>query len=142
MQRKIVFMVTGLVLVSLLATGCARLKESMPGFSSAPAVQASSRYLDFGDVLIPGDLVRVHKESYITNGHGRLMLSGRIESETLSQFFVTSMYSDGWVALNQYKFQGSIKMFFKKRERIASLLITEHPLGTRVEIWVVPQEKM
>ncbi|MGC9325132.1 MAG: hypothetical protein ACP5G0_10350 [Desulfomonilia bacterium] len=142
MKRMIFFTVVGAMVVSMVLPGCARIKETFSGTSPETDIQPSSRYLDFNDILIPGDLLRVQKESYITNGHGRLVLSGRIESESLAQFFVTSLYSDGWTSLNQYKFQGSIKLFFKKRERIASILISENPLGTRVEIWVVPQEKI
>ena len=62
--------------------------------------------------------------------------------ESLSQFFITSMNSEGWVSLNQYKFQGTVKLFFKKQDRFASVLIEENPLATRVELWVVPQEKI
>lgn len=127
----------------LLLPGCAQVREK---FSSSPSPAASSqpsaRYFDFNDVLIPGGLTKEFKESFITNGHGRLVLSGRLESESLAQYFVTSMYNDGWTALNQYKYQGSIKLFFKKSERIATILITENPLGTRVEIWVIPQGKI
>jgi len=52
------------------------------------------------------------------------------------------MNSEGWIALNQYKYQGSVKLFFKKQDKFASILIAEDPLSTRVELWVVPQEKI
>lgn len=130
------------VAVLLLLSGCAQLKGAGAGAPAAEETQPTPRYLDFSDILIPGELDRVPKECFITNGFGRLVVSGRVQSESLAQFFITSMNSEGWVALNQYKYQGSIKLFFKKQDKFASLLIAEDPLSTRVELWVVPQEKI
>ncbi len=130
------------IVLMLMLSGCAQLKNSTSGTSATPETRPSPRYLDFADILIPGELERVAKECNITNGYGKLVVSGRVEVESLSQFFITSMNSEGWVSLNQYKFQGSIKLFFKKQDKFASVLIEENPLATRVEIWVVPQEKI
>lgn len=141
MKRILLCSIITLMAVAVVS-GCAELEEKFQGTASSPEVQPSPRYFDFNDVLVPGGLSKDTKESYITNGHGRIVLTGRLESASLAQFFVTSMYSDGWTALNQYEYQGSIKLFFKKSERIASILITENPLGTRVEIWVIPQGKI
>jgi hypothetical protein len=138
-MRKTVFM--SLVLM-LMLTGCAQLKNATSSGSSTPETRPSPRYLDFADILIPGELERVAKDCNITNGFGKVVVSGRVEVESLSQFFITSMNSEGWVSLNQYKFQGTVKLFFKKQDRFASVLIEENPLATRVELWVVPQEKI
>ena len=138
-MRRAVLM--SLVLVLMLA-GCAQLKGLTSNESSSQETRPSPRYLDFADILIPGELERVPKECSITNGFGRLVVSGRIEPESLSQFFITSMNSEGWVSLSQYKFLGNIKLFFKKQDKFAEILITENPLSTRVEIWMVPQEKI
>lgn len=136
----------GLFMIPLIAflalSGCAQINETFSKPSSSKGVQSPPRYLDFSDILVPGDLSKIAKESYITNGHGRLVLSGRVYGESLAQFFLTSMYSEGWTTLNQYKYQGVIKLFFKKSERFSSVLIQENPLGTWVEIWVVPQQKI
>jgi hypothetical protein len=139
MMRRAVLM--SLVLVLMLA-GCAQLKSVTSNESSSQETRPSPRYLDFADILIPGELERVTKECSITNGFGRLVVSGRIEPESLSQFFITSMNSEGWVSLSQYKFLGNIKLFFKKQDKFAEILIAENPLSTRVEIWMVPQEKI
>lgn len=122
--------------------GCAEMKEKLTGSPVSKSAQSAPRYLDFSDILIPGELTKNAKESYITNGQGRMVLSGKVYGDSLAQFFLTSMYSEGWTTLNQYKYQGSIKLFFKKSERFASILIMENPLGTWVEIWEVPQEKI
>jgi hypothetical protein len=137
-----VFMV--IMMGALLLPGCADLNKAMNGGGQdTKQAQAQPRYLDFGDVLIPGELNKDAKESYIVNNsHGMLMLKGRVYADSLAQFFITSMNTDGWALLNQYKYQGKIKIFFKKSERFCSILITENPLATWVEIWVVPQEKI
>ena len=142
MKRVLLYTLIVPFAAMLLLPGCAQVKEKFSQSPSSAAKQPSARYFDFNDVLIPGNLTKDLKESFITNGHGRIVLSGRVESESLAQFFITSMYTDGWTALNQYKYQGSIKLFFKKSERIATILIAENPLGTRVEIWVIPQGKI
>jgi hypothetical protein len=132
-----------LVMGVLVLPGCANLKDSMTGSKDAKQAQAQPRYLDFADVLVPGDLEKDTKDSYIVNNsHGKMVLKGRVYADSLAQFFITSMNTDGWVMLNQYKYQGSIQLFFKKSERFSTILITENPLSTRVEIWVVPQEKI
>jgi len=128
--------------VLLLLSGCAQLKGAGADATSAEETRPAPRYLEFSDILIPGELERVSKECFITNGFGRLVVSGRVQSESLAQFFITSMNSEGWIALNQYKYQGSVKLFFKKQDKFASILIAEDPLSTRVELWVVPQEKI
>jgi uncharacterized protein YceK len=142
MKRSLLYTLILPFTVMVLLSGCAQVKEKFSGTRTTSEIKPSSRYFDFNDVLIPGDLTKEAKESFITNGHGRLVLSGRVKGESLAQFFITNMYSDGWTALNEYEYLGSIKLFFKKSERIASILIAENPLGTRVEIWVIPQGKI
>ncbi|HON37384.1 MAG: hypothetical protein ACOX3E_02450 [Desulfomonilia bacterium] len=141
-MKKLYVVMTVLALGFLVLPGCARIQETFSGSPASQEARPVPRYLDFSDILLPGELNKVVQESYITNGHGRLVLSGRLQGESLAQYFMTSMYSDGWTTLNQYKYQGAIKLFFKKSERIASILITENPLGTRVEIWAVPLGKI
>jgi PBP1b-binding outer membrane lipoprotein LpoB len=115
-MRKTVLM--SFILV-LMLSGCAQLKNATSSGSSTPETRPSPRYLDLADILIPGELERVTKECNITNGFGKLVVSGRVEVESLSQFFITSMNSEGWVSLNQYKFQGTVQLFFKKPDRFA-----------------------
>ncbi len=141
-MKKLYVVMTILALGIFVLPGCARIQETFAGSPASQEARPVPRYLDFSDVLLPGELNKIAQESYITNGYGRLVLSGRLQGESLAQYFATSMYSDGWTTLNQYKYQGAIKLFFKKSERIATILITENPLGTRVEIWAVPLGKI
>lgn len=143
MKKLYAGVVAVLMMGALVLPGCASLQEKMNGGQGVGQTQSPPRYLDFADVLVPGDLEKDAKESYlINNSHGRLVVKGRVYADSLAQFFITSMNTDGWAMLNQYKYQGSIKLFFKKSERFSTILITENPLATWVEIWVVPQEKI
>ena len=139
MKRNILL---SLIIASLLLPGCAQMRDSFNNATGKPSTPPSPRYLDFNDILIPGELEKVQKETNIINGQGRLVLSGRVDNDSLSQFFITSMNKEGWVSLNQYKFQGSINLFFKKQDKIATIVISEDPLSTRVVIWEIPQEKI
>jgi len=126
-------------------TGCAN-RFNLPGIgqTAAPTAAVQSEappspvYLDFNDVLVPPELKRSANECYLSNGFGRMVLTGRVEGDSLSKFFISSMPSTGWQALDQYKYQGAIKLFFAKPDKISTILITENPLDTKVEIWVTP----
>jgi len=128
-------------------TGCAE-RFNMGGIGQgrlsapAPAVQSetppSPGYLDFDDVLVPPELKRSAGESYLSNGFGRMVLSGRVDGDSLSKFFISGMPSTGWQVLDQYKYQGAIRLFFAKPDKISTILITENPMDTKVEIWVTP----
>lgn len=69
--------------VLLLLSGCAQLKgagANAPRPPRRPGLHPG--YLEFPDILIPGELERVSKECFITNGFGRLVVSGRVQSES------------------------------------------------------------
>ena len=84
MKKPFRFM-TIFVLSLLLLAGCAQMQELFSGSPESRQAQPVSRYLDFGDVLLPGELSKVAKESFITNGHGRLVLTGRVRCDSMAQ---------------------------------------------------------
>lgn len=135
-----------LLLCITLLSGCAnRFGLRNPGGPSAPAPQTppieskiGPVYMDFPDVLVPGELKRSAGECYLSNGFGRLVLSGRVEGESLATFFKSGMPTTGWQVLDEYKYSGATKLFFAKPDKIASVLIMENPMDTKVEIWVTP----
>ncbi len=119
--------------------GCSGFSDRVSGaFSRSDRPQPAPRYLDFKGVLIPGEMQRVQAETYIINQSGRLVLSGKVRGESLADYFAASMKADGWAFLTRYSYQGSLKLFFRRPEAFASILITENPLETKVEIWLVP----
>ena len=105
-----------------------------------PAPKGPS-YLDFADILIPAELGKDASESYIVNGFGQLVVRGRVDGESVEKFFSSTMPSAGWSRLDEYRFQGNIKIYFSKPDKLASILISENPMDTKVEIWVTQTKK-
>jgi len=132
----------------MVLTGCAerfnlggRIGQGQTAAPPAPVqteAPSSPVYLDFNDVLVPPELKRSAGECYLSNGFGRMVLSGRVDGDSLSKFFISGMPSTGWQVLDQYKYQGAIRLSFSKPDKISTILITENPMDTKVEIWVTP----
>ncbi|MEA3221557.1 MAG: hypothetical protein U9P49_00115 [Thermodesulfobacteriota bacterium] len=141
MKRCILYTAVAVLAISIMIPGCANIKEYF-GAKTATTQKAGPHpcYLDFKDVLVPGELKKSESESFITDANGILVLSGRVDKDSLAEFFKTSMTSDGWIFQHEYGFKSSIKLFFSKPGKISSFLISENPLGTTVEIWVTKQK--
>jgi hypothetical protein len=134
--------------VMFLVTGCSALKSkkaspkpptSYNRTETAPKVQ--SVYLDFGDVLLPKQLKTDRKNSFVfsTSGFtaGVLSLKGRVEVNSLMNFFENKMPVDGWQLISAIKASRSM-LLFKKQERWCVISIIEGRMSSHVEIWVAP----
>ena len=111
------------------------LPEQAASPSPTPVPKGPS-FLDFADILIPSELSKDTSGSYIVNGFGRLVVTGRVDGDSIEKFFSSTMPSADWSRLDEYRYQDNIKMFFMKPDKLASILISENPMDTRVEIWV------
>jgi hypothetical protein len=138
-MRKLTTMVIMMALTLIMVGGCTKNKEAVAKDTSAQQI-TKNRYLDFQDVLVPGELERVEGETFISNSYGRLMLTGRVYGDSAAKFFKSAMANDGWTFQNEYTYKNSTKIFFSKIDKTSSILITENPFGARIEIWVTPQK--
>ena len=98
-------------------------------------------YYDFGDVLVPSEL-EVNKDGsfvFRTPGFsaGVLSLKGRVEINSLIDFFDNNMAKDNWRLVSSFKSRRTI-MLFHKENRWCVINITEKDFYTYVEIWVSP----
>lgn len=129
-------------------TGCSALKskraspknpESQSSTMAAP--KSKNVYLDFGDVLLPKQLKTDHKNSFVfsTSGFtaGVLSLKGRVEVNSLMNFFENKMPVDGWQLISAIKASRSM-LLFKKKDRWCVISIIEGRMSASVEIWVAP----
>ena len=132
-MKRFLMMLSGI----LLLTGCSYIEEYLPGASDVPEVRPTPGYLDFKDILLPGELEKIATETYITASGGRLMLSGRVDGQSVARFFESTMPDNGWMFVNRCSYQGNIKLFFRNAKAVATILISENPVNTRVEIWSV-----
>ena len=153
-MKKFLITIIMMILVTCITTGvCVKVQDAVAEDQSVLAEnqdavvkdnsakhKAKPRYLDFQDILIPGEVEKVEGDTFISNSYGRLMVRGRVYSDSAADFFKTSMATDGWAFQNEYRFKSSIKLFFSKPGKISSILITESPFGCRMEIWVTPQK--
>ena len=106
-------------------------EESPPGFL----------YYDFGDVPIPKELKIDKKKSFVYHvpgfTTGVLVLTGRVDVNSLIRFFENSMIEDNWKLACSFKSPRTV-LFFSKADKNCLINITEKWLKVEVEIWVAP----
>ncbi len=104
--------------------------------------KATAVYYDFGDVLIPLELKVVQARTVVisTPGFvsGIITLKGRIERNSLFNFFNNNMQKDNWTVISQIKSPGTVIMVFQKTSRTAVITIRDEQFNTYVEIGVSP----
>ena len=137
----------GLFIVLLVGTGCAGTQESPPSNEGTDkrTIEATGpvpSYYDFTDILIPAELSLERKKSFVYSTAsftaGVLVFEGRVERESLVNFFTANMANDGWVLRSSFRYRRTI-LLFEKDERSCLVNVSESPLKTHVEIWVAPQ---
>lgn len=101
--------------------------------------ELAPRYLDFEDVLIPGELEVDKKSVYQSPGFagGVLTLKGRVDMASLVSFFTANMPKDSWIVVSEFK-SPRTKLLFQKDRKRCVIGISEGILKTEVEIWVAP----
>lgn len=134
------------LMVMVLATGCSALKGKKSSPSQPTPAQKTQPanapvYYDFGDVLLPRELKIDKDESFVFNSPGLtagvLTLTGRVDANSLTNFFEKKMAADGWYMISSIK-SPRTKMLFKKESRWCVISIHEGQLSTSVEVWVAP----
>jgi len=127
--------------ILIFLSGCAGL--DVLSTSSNPSEEASiPLYRDFEDVAIPRELKEDKKSTYIIESAGYrsgiLALKGRVERNTLIDFFKDNMAKDNWKAVTSFKTPDRAIMLFQKENRWCMINITEKEIYTYVEVGVVP----
>lgn len=134
-----------LMLILLLCSGCAGIFNSI-GVSSNPSEESEETpvplYRDFEDVAIPRELKEDKKNTYVIESAGYrsgiLALKGRVERNSLINFFKDNMSKDNWKAITSFKTPKRAIMLFQKENRWCMISITEKEINTYIEIGVVP----
>jgi hypothetical protein len=139
--------VFGLLVVFASFTGCASL-TGRSATAEQPAAEGAKEpqgpepvYYDFDDVQVPLELKVDKAKSFVYQAPdfkaGILSLSGRVEIDSLIQFFENNMAKDNWRLVSAFKSPRTI-IFFNKPNRSCIINITEGRFKTEVEIWVAP----
>ncbi|MDD4275293.1 MAG: hypothetical protein PHG14_16400, partial [Desulfobacter postgatei] len=99
-------------------------------------------YHDFEDVLVPEGLTIIKNRTVVVSTpgfrSGLLTLKGRVEPNSLYQFFSMSMEKDNWTVLSRIKALETTIMVFQKATRCAVITIREEQIYTYVEIGIAP----
>jgi len=98
-------------------------------------------YYDFGDVLVPKELKYLSDQSFVQRRPdfpaGLLTFKGRVDRNSLMNFFDVNMTKDNWQPVMSSKTSRAI-MLFQKQNRRCVIRIDEGTFVTYVEIWVAP----
>ncbi|WP_028573732.1 hypothetical protein [Desulfonatronovibrio hydrogenovorans] len=136
-----------LILV-LLVAGCANMRGSGPEpsaerFDPPPAEESvSHRYYDFDDIPIPNEMKISPRDSILFESQniraGMLTFTGRVDSDSLFNYFQVSMQNEGWRLLSYIKY-GNYILTFDKPEKICIVRITERQFSSELQIWISPK---
>ncbi len=131
----------------LVGIGCSTTKKAEQWSEETDEKKAEMSgpapiYHDFEDILIPVELSLVKKRSFVYSTRdftaGVLVFEGRVTSDSLANFFTSSMAKDGWELKSSFRY-GRVILNFEKGERSSLISIEESSLNTQVEVWVAPQ---
>jgi hypothetical protein len=148
---RILMQITLTVLISLSLTACVTetlSKRVVPQGESQLIEEAGETqialYYDFKDVPVPRELKIKREKSFVFQttefSIGFLTFSGKMESDSLMNYFTEKMPEDGWRFLSSFKSPKNI-MFFLKENRFCIITITSKTLSADVEILVTPSFK-
>ncbi len=131
-----------LALALLILSGCAKkdlwssgeegtenlTPESLPYFTN-----------DFRDILVPSELqwdrsgsMSIKTESF---AGGVLKFTGRVEVNSLTDFFVNSMSKNNWKLVGSAKYK-NILLAFTKPEKNSMIIITESDLMRKTDVYI------
>lgn len=137
----------------LAAYGCSHssppppnpVAQSQPQSGGSPSTSTATgprpQFLDFPDIPIPSELSLQPKESYVfqagSTKTGVLTLRGRVDINSLINFFTMAMPRENWRPLGQFRYKRSV-LFFGKPDKTCMIELNEGTIWTWVDIFVAP----
>lgn len=103
---------------------------------------ASHRYYDFEDIPIPKQMKLDTESSILFESQGikagMLTYTGRVDSESLFNYFQVGLPNHDWQILSYIKY-GTQILTFSKDDRLCIIRIIEGRLRTELQIWISPK---
>ncbi len=137
------------LLVSMLAMqlfACVGTKSPSPDeaiVSNAGAVESYEEfvpYTEFDDIAVPNELSRVPERTFIYENSefktGMIVMKGRVENQSLIDFFVNQMAKDNWTKESSI-ISSMSTIVFKKPYKSCMIRISDGSYNTEVEIYAV-----
>jgi hypothetical protein len=133
----------------LFLFGCANLRGQSdtetayhPLETQPESESVTHKYYDFDDIPIPREMKINVKESILFESQnirsGMLSFSGRVNSDSLFNYFQTSMTNEGWKLISYIKY-GTYIMTFEKPNKLCIVRIIDRSFTSELEIWVSPK---
>jgi hypothetical protein len=141
-------MIAALLSIFLL-NGCAGMGTSKDS-SEAEIPSGLSRNdpyfpTKFNDFEVPGELKEERKKSMFINTSsftgGILLFTGRVEVNSLTDFFVNSMQKNGWKLTGEVRYE-NIMLAFSKPNKNCMLTIYEGEYGSKTQVYVYITEDL
>jgi hypothetical protein len=153
--------VTLAITFMLVAGGCSSMggqsspppnpvgQQAQPGAATSSPPEASSStiaaprpvFYDFPDIPTPQELDIQSKESYVVQAGaiktGILTLRGRVDLNSLINFFQMAMPRENWKPKGSFRYQRSV-LIFEKPDKTCVIRLYEDIVYTYVEIFVTP----
>jgi len=105
------------------------------------AVVPGAKFFEFNDIPLPPEMKVQSKSSCVFQSGqikmGFLTLRGRVDSNSLENFFAATLPREGWKLKGQFKF-GRALLIFDKHDKVCVILLKEETYYTYVEIYVSP----
>lgn len=129
-------LIVPLLSAQLILTGCASTPPKEGGTpSSDTALRAS--FSGFEDVVIPSDISADKKKSQVYSAGkvkvGLLTFEGRVDSDSLADFFLNTLPRSGWKLMTTMK-DRAYGLIFLKDDRVCLITIRETWLTTVCEV--------
>ncbi len=130
----------------VLLSGCSSMSSSSTGDDMAPSITDQPFYsADFKEVLIPGGLkLNRDKSMFITTDSfkgGFLHYKGRLEVNSLTDFFLNSMPKNGWQRTGMVKYK-NVLLAFSKPRKTCMITIAESDLKFSTEVFIYVSEQI
>ena len=127
-----------------LSAGCAELdlggtmgQEGTPAAAAAEAEPAPYYPTDFKDIMVPAELNWNREKSMSIRtasfAGGILNFTGRVDINSLTDFFIASMQKDGWKLSGSIKYK-NVLLAFTKPQKTTMISIYQNEFGYKTDV--------
>lgn len=140
--RSLFLLLAGLLFASLPLASCSTLQNSSSAANGKQSSSAMPPYFPSGvtDVQIPAELELSRDDSMFINtssyNGGILVFEGRVDVESVADFFETTMQKNGWKMAGSIRYKNILMAFVKPHKScIIKIIDTGYAFKTKVNIY-------
>ena len=140
--RSLFLILAGLLFAAQSLTGCSTLPNSSAAADGQQSSSAMPPYFPSGvtDVQIPAELELSRDDSMFINtssyNGGILVFEGRVNVDSVADFFLTSMQKNGWKMAGSIRYKNILMAFVKPNKScIIKIIDTGLTFKTKINIY-------